>query len=141
MALFKICKGPSEVLGRPDSWTHKAKEGYAYFTPDDGKFYIDIQDSDDVIVGTSSANGANRICINSGGGGGLGDVLVLNCGTATTVTWGSGDPVVTETLYFNCGNAGSVTTADTPRLILGGAVVPEISNQTIFYDCGNSKTE
>lgn len=139
MALFKICKGLSETLGRPDSWTHRAKEGYAYFTPDDGKFYIDIKDSDDVIVGTSSANGANRICINSGGG--LGDVLILNCGTAKTVTWGSGDPVVIETLYFDCGNAKSITTDDTPRLSLGSAVVPAVSNQTIFYDCGNSETE
>ena len=138
MALFKICKGPSEALGRPDSWTRKAKEGYAYFTPDDGKFYIDIKDSDDVIVGTSSADGANRICINSGG---LGDVLVLNCGTATTVTWGSGDPVVIETLYFDCGNASSITIDDTLLLSLGSAVTPEITSQTIFYDCGNSKTK
>ena len=77
MALFKIFKGDSTNLGVTGG-TDKAKEGYAYFTPDNGKFYIDI-DNGDVVVGTSSANGANRICIND-------DILVINCGTATTVT-------------------------------------------------------
>ena len=37
MALFKINKGDSTRLE-----SQKAHEGYAYFTPDDGKFYIDV---------------------------------------------------------------------------------------------------
>lgn len=37
MALFKINKGLSANLSK-----QKAKEGFAYFTPDDGKFYVDI---------------------------------------------------------------------------------------------------
>ena len=42
MALFKILKGKSADLKQ----TVKGTEGYAYFTPDDGKFYIDIKDTD-----------------------------------------------------------------------------------------------
>lgn len=63
MALFKILKGSSENLGITGE-THKTKEGYAYFTPDDGKFYIDIVDSTKVTTGHSEEDGANRICIN-----------------------------------------------------------------------------
>jgi len=37
LALFKIKRGNSSNLAE-----QKAHEGYAYFTPDDGKFYIDI---------------------------------------------------------------------------------------------------
>jgi len=36
LALFKIFKGPAASLGN-----QKITEGYAYFTPDNGKFYID----------------------------------------------------------------------------------------------------
>ena len=36
MALFKIQRGPSSNL--PQNLTN----GYAYFTTDDGKFYIDV---------------------------------------------------------------------------------------------------
>ena len=64
MALFKILQGSSEGLKKL-----KATEGYAYFTPDDGKFYIDVDTTAtaaEVVVGESSANGVNRICINGG---------------------------------------------------------------------------
>lgn len=59
MALFKIHKGPAANLGANGNITAVAHEGFAYFTPDDGKFYIDIQDADEAIVGV------NRIPINS----------------------------------------------------------------------------
>lgn len=67
MALFKILKGNSEGLK-----SLKATEGYAYFTPNDDKFYIDISSTNtpqEVIVGNNNeetVNGAivNRICIN-----------------------------------------------------------------------------
>lgn len=69
MALFKILQGSSEGLKKV-----KATEGYAYFTPDDGKFYIDVEsttDASQVVVGTEATvdNGVNRICINTGKGG------------------------------------------------------------------------
>lgn len=38
MALFKISKGPSEKL-----INQNVVEGWAWFTPDDGKFYIDAE--------------------------------------------------------------------------------------------------
>lgn len=49
MALFKILQGSSEGLKKL-----KATEGYAYFTPDDGKFYIDIgstENASEVVYG------------------------------------------------------------------------------------------
>ena len=56
MALFKILQGDSS---RIDTSITPFHEGYAYFTPDDGKFYID-----------SVVNGVNkRICINPNNGG------------------------------------------------------------------------
>ncbi len=58
MALFKISKGNSADLGVKNG-TDKTIEGYAYFTPDDGKFYIDIASSNTVSLGT------NRIVLNA----------------------------------------------------------------------------
>lgn len=51
MALFKILRGNSS---RIDTSTTPFHDGYAYFTPNDGKFYIDS-----VVDGVS-----RRICIN-----------------------------------------------------------------------------
>lgn len=62
MALFKTFKGLSSSLmtNKPN-----AVEGYAYFTTDDGKFYIDIATSETAEIGTNriplSADFANRI--------------------------------------------------------------------------------
>ena len=86
MALFKILKGSSKGLKNL-----KATEGYAYFTPDDGKFYIDIDSTNtpqEVIVGNNkeTVNGTtvNRICINQRHYT-YNDYDILNCGTSTTV--------------------------------------------------------
>jgi hypothetical protein len=38
MALFKILRGSSDGLAN-----QALHDGYAYFTPDDGRFYIDVQ--------------------------------------------------------------------------------------------------
>ena len=38
MALFKVLRGPSANLS-----SQPFVDGYAYFTPDDGRFYIDVQ--------------------------------------------------------------------------------------------------
>lgn len=59
MALFKIFKGSAANLGATGNPTEIAQEGFAYFTPDDGKFYIDIEDANEAIVGE------NRIPINA----------------------------------------------------------------------------
>ena len=58
MALFKIFKGSSTALGATSA-TSAANEGFAYFTPDDGKFYIDIADA------TTATVGVNRIPLNA----------------------------------------------------------------------------
>lgn len=80
MALFKILKGNKDNLGKStNEKTKVTHEGYAYFTPDDGKFYIDIEDNATPKVGYDSANGVNRICINEWQG-----VEILNCGDAST---------------------------------------------------------
>ena len=47
MALFKISYGPSANLS-----TQSLTEGYCWFTPDDGKFYIDHKDSAGKVVRT-----------------------------------------------------------------------------------------
>jgi len=43
MALFKILRGSANDI-KPTSGNKPAfNDGYAYFTPDDGRFYIDVQ--------------------------------------------------------------------------------------------------
>jgi hypothetical protein len=78
MALFKILRGSKESLQ-----TVPIKDGYAYFTPEDGKFYIDVSKTDGILpnFGVSQDKGANRICINEGL---LTDdsYLIFDCGTA-----------------------------------------------------------
>lgn len=70
MALFKILKGKASNLGAKNNNTSLTKEGYAYFTPDDGKFYIDIRDGEIPVIGNyenevvKNNQLANRICIN-----------------------------------------------------------------------------
>ena len=41
MSLFKILRGSSSRIGLSATPFH---DGYAYFTPDDGGFYIDAED-------------------------------------------------------------------------------------------------
>jgi len=45
MALFKVLRGPSNKIKRDADPATKQPfvDGYAYFTPDDGRFYIDVQ--------------------------------------------------------------------------------------------------
>lgn len=100
MALFKILKGSSERLKNL-----KATEGYAYFTPDDGKFYIDISSTNtpqEVIVGnnneeTVEGQEVNRICINQRYFT-YNDFDILNCGSSSTVI----DPNTENYLVFDC---------------------------------------
>lgn len=94
MALFKIFKGGAQDLGKDKSGTTtKTNTGYAYFTPDDGKFYIDITSDEQPVVGSSSLGGVNRICINDP----FMDNLIFDCGFAagwieiTQEYWDSGD--------------------------------------------------
>lgn len=60
MALFKISKGLSTNLMTN---VPNAKEGFAYFTTDDGKFYIDIDG--DGSNNTPAVIGNNRIPLNA----------------------------------------------------------------------------
>ena len=54
MALFKIEKGLAASLATARPTTH---EGWCYFTTNEGKFYIDIADGDDLSA---------RVCLNAG---------------------------------------------------------------------------
>lgn len=80
MAVAKLFKGLSTKLSTSttSSTTH---EGYIYFTPDDGKIYIDVETGTSPTIGTNSTEG-NRICLNANE---LQDDLVFNCGDSTTV--------------------------------------------------------
>lgn len=86
MALFKILKGQSENLQKA-----AFHPGYAYFTPDDGKFYIDVGEDSEIgqgiapVVGNVQDGKANRICINQRVINYATDYDVLDCGTATEV--------------------------------------------------------
>ena len=60
MALFKVSKGLAKNL---ITNVPNAKEGFAYFTSDDGKFYIDI--SGDGTSATKAVIGTNRIPLNA----------------------------------------------------------------------------
>lgn len=88
MASFKLLRGTSEGLKNLP-----ATEGYAYFTPDDGKFYIDTNttttaeevrvgnDIDEIVDGLP----VNRVCINQKVFN-YNDYDILDCGTSTSVT-------------------------------------------------------
>lgn len=107
MALFKILKGASTNL--PNVYS---TSGYAYFTPDDGRFYIDIDkesETDPVVIGNNADEivqledgnryHPNRICINQK----LftyNDYDILDCGGALLE-----DSI--STLTFNCGNSSN----------------------------------
>lgn len=60
MALFKVSKGLAKNL---ITNVPNAKEGFAYFTTDDGKFYIDI--AGDGTSTTKAVIGTNRIPLNA----------------------------------------------------------------------------
>ena len=108
MALFKILRGNSEDLK-----TLKTTDGYAYFTPDDGKFYIDIADSTVPVTGNhaSQTNGVNRICINS-----FNDII-LDCGTAS----GWSTNATTTTVYYIAGDADFSDETDVIQYSAGDA--------------------
>ena len=83
MALFKILRGAPEDLGKDTAnKTTIIHDGYAYFTPEDGKFYIDVDpdpknpnlDRTPIVGGGTKEGNVNRICIN--------DYFVLDCGGA-----------------------------------------------------------
>lgn len=43
MALFKVLRGAASVINKDNPNKPPFIDGYAYFTPDDGRFYIDVQ--------------------------------------------------------------------------------------------------
>ena len=114
MALFKILRGTdvSNSTNNPEisEWVH---DGYAYFTPGDGKFYIDV-DPDETrskpIIGNyygeqiQQEDGqlatANRICINQRLFN-YNDYDILDCGTSIGQNTGTDGGII----YFNCGDS------------------------------------
>lgn len=108
MALFKILKGKSTSLPSVQN-----TEGYAYFTPDDGKFYIDVEKAetdDPIIIGNhigekiqqsdGSYKTPNRICINQKIFT-YNDYDILDCGNASEEI----DDETTQKIVFNCGSS------------------------------------
>ena len=66
MALFKISKGKAANLAKKDK-----VDGYAWFTPDDGKFYIDadIENNGTVTRVPLNAEKADKLTVISKGSG------------------------------------------------------------------------
>lgn len=122
MALFKILKGLSTNLMDQNSPTKKANEGWAYFTTNDGKFYIDIagNGTQDAVIGT------NRIClnaatadnvahnfvfrVNSGTSEENGNQITYNGSEAKTVNLLNGTGI---TVSANATNKGNITITNT----------------------------
>ncbi len=124
MALFKIFKGLSDNFGKENNETKKTKEGYAYFTPDDGRFFIDITSDQDPIIGTSTKLGANRIWINSGNL----DNLVLDCGTA--FGWSANQIKILD--------ASNIITTNEYLVCSFGEPITEKTEVIKIYDAGSS---
>ena len=117
MALFKIFKGSSSNLGKTGG-TDKIKEGYAYFTPDDGWFYIDIgKDGEAPKIGNNAQYGANRICIND-------------------------EPVFNNTFIFDCGTASghNFDINSTIEIVVSGNAYTDDTN-TILWSCGGANID
>lgn len=139
MALFKILRGHAKNLvgteaqanntenKLEDLLTRKTKNGWAYFTPDDGRFYIDVSEDEDPIVGSSITTGANRICINAGG---FMDNLILDCGTASGWTQ-------IQITYFDLGDSDLTDEEDAIFYDNGDSDLSD-EKDVIFYDQGNS---
>lgn len=107
MALFKILKGDSSRISMDVTPFH---DGYAYFTPDDGGFYID-----------STEDGENkRIRVTSPGSGGSKAVY----GTLLADGWSSGQQTLTV----------SAVAADTNGVI---GVTHDITDEQLDA-CGNA---
>lgn len=64
MALFKIFKGPG-LLGDLNEKRPSTVEGYCYFTPQDGKFYIDVV-NDDNLENNPAYDPRKRVVLNAG---------------------------------------------------------------------------
>ena len=143
MALFKILRGAKSNLGASNNLTAKTTDGYAYFTPEDGRFYIDIEDDKTPQIGNSSADNSNRICINNGSIE-FSNLMILDCGTATynigeIVVPTPVPPPVSVVTQFNSGAANTVYPENTIVMRCGSAIA-EVEN-TIIYNCGNSENK
>lgn len=112
MALFKILRGDSS---RIDLETTPFHDGYAYFTPDDGGFYIDAE-----------VNGEQkRIQVGAKGGGSK-----AYFGTLLASGWSSGE----QTLVFEDVNADSNGMMGVPQTISDTEM--EAAKTAELYVCG-----
>ena len=114
MALFKILKGDSSRISTDVTPFH---DGYAYFTPDDGGFYIDSEDN-----GVQKRHRINQP------GGGSNDVSA----TLLASAWVSGQQTVAiEGITADTdGFAGVTQTISDAEL--------EAAKKAEFYVCGQS---
>lgn len=49
MALFKVLRGTAASIDKNNANKPPFVDGYAYFTPDDGRFYIDVELASDPL--------------------------------------------------------------------------------------------
>lgn len=113
MALFKILRGDSS---RIDLETTPFHDGYAYFTPDDGGFYIDAE-----------VNGEQkRIQVGANGGGSSKAYF----GTLLASGWSSGE----QTLVFEDVDADSNGMMGVPQTISDTEM--EAAKTAELYVCG-----
>lgn len=95
MALFKVFKGPrfvtatatGQIIDKLQSGKPQTNDGWAYFTEDDGKFYIDITTGDNAIIKDDQNPRGNRVPLNAYKADTLSQTLPVSLGGtgATTV--------------------------------------------------------
>lgn len=98
MALFKILRGSKSNFESEESSVKNITDGYAYFIPETGKFYIDVvmpgeepgeNEGRKAVIGNSvleyneQGQRVNRVCINDTIQTEE-DYIVLDCGTSST---------------------------------------------------------
>lgn len=101
-----------------------------YFTPDDGKLYIDAFTADIPKVGPSTLDGkSNRICLNDS----MERLVLLRCGDASTL----GKSTIAAIPKSGLFDGGSVSRVPIDALSSGGADKGLLDTDSIiYYDCG-----
>ena len=130
MALFKILRGDAKNLVELP-----VKDGYAYFTPDDGRFYIDVTDQDGVKAEVGAfldkEKGINRICINDF------HQYIFDCGNAFMTINSSVVPPVITVSFVDNSNVLNQAYSNYP---MGATIEDDVQViKTIVYNCGKSK--
>ena len=135
MALFKISRGPTSSAGTlPQSTT----EGFAYFQPYNGSFWIDIATADTAILGYStqealSGSGSpNRIKIAAG----IADKLAHTLTFDTRHAQGAAPASGSNTITFNGSDDKTISTKTINALNLAGGTMTGAINR--YYNTASN---